>query len=38
MSSVKIGSLDPGEYELRVTVIDRNAEEVATRQVGFTVD
>jgi len=38
ISSVKLSSFEPGEYELRVTVTDRNADEVATRQVGFTID
>jgi hypothetical protein len=38
VSRIPLQSLGPGEYELRVTVTDRNAEEVATRRVGFTID
>jgi hypothetical protein len=35
---MKLRSFEPGDYELRVTVTDRNANETATRRVGFTVD
>jgi VWFA-related protein len=38
VSRIGLGSLEPGEYELQVTVTDRNANEAATRQVEFTVD
>jgi VWFA-related protein len=37
-SRIELGSLEPGEYELEVTVIDQNASEKATRRVGFTID
>jgi VWFA-related protein len=36
-SRIKLQPLEPGDYELRVTVTDRNAQEKATRSVGFTV-
>jgi VWFA-related protein len=36
-SRMELDSLEPGEYELEVTVTDRNADEVATRRVGFTI-
>ncbi len=38
VSRIGLGSLEPGEYELQVTVTDRNANASATRQVEFTVD
>ena len=38
VSRIGLGSLEPGEYELQVTVTDRNANEAATRHVEFTVD
>jgi hypothetical protein len=38
ISRIGLHSLEPGEYELQVTVTDRNANEATTRQVGFTVD
>jgi VWFA-related protein len=38
VSRIGLGSFEPGEYELQVTVTDRNANEAATRQVEFTVD
>jgi VWFA-related protein len=38
VSRIGLGSFEPGEYELQVTVTDRNAHEAATRQVEFTVD
>jgi VWFA-related protein len=37
-SRIGLQSLKPGDYELRVTVTDRNANDVATRRVSFTVD
>jgi hypothetical protein len=37
-SRIALHSFEPGEYELRVSVTDRNANQVATRQVGFTVE
>lgn len=37
-SRIKIHSFDPGPYELRVTVTDRNADETAVRLVGFTIE
>jgi VWFA-related protein len=37
-SRIKLQSLEPGDYELRVTVTDQNANDVATRRVSFTVD
>ena len=38
VSRIGLGSFEPGEYELQVTVTDRNDNESATRQVEFTVD
>ncbi len=38
VSRIGLGSLEPGEYELQVTVTDRIANEAVTRQVEFTVD
>jgi VWFA-related protein len=38
VSRIGLGSLEPGKYELQVTVTDRNANEAATREVEFTVD
>ncbi len=38
VSRIRLGSFEPGEYELQVTVTDRNANAAATRQVEFTVD
>ncbi len=37
-SGIRLQSFEPGDYELRVTVTDRNANETATRRVGFTID
>jgi VWFA-related protein len=37
-SRIGLQALEPGDYELRVTVTDRNASETATRRVAFTVD
>jgi len=36
-SKIQLDSFQPGEYELEVSVTDRNANEVATRRVGFTI-
>jgi hypothetical protein len=38
ISRIKLQRFDPGDYELRVTVTDRNASAMATRLVQFTVD
>jgi VWFA-related protein len=38
ISRIKLQRFDPGAYELRVTVTDRNASAMATRLVQFTVD
>jgi hypothetical protein len=35
---IKLQRFDPGDYELRVTVTDRNASSMVARQVGFTID
>jgi VWFA-related protein len=37
-SRIRLRSFEPGTYELRVAVTDRNANETASRRVGFTVD
>lgn len=37
-SRIRIQPFDPGQYELRVTVTDRNANETATRSVAFTIE
>jgi VWFA-related protein len=37
-SRIKLRRFEPGEYELRVTVTDRNANESATGQLSFTID
>jgi VWFA-related protein len=37
-SKIALDPFGPGEYELEVTVTDRNANEAATRRVGFTID
>ncbi len=37
-SRIKLQRFDPGDYELRVTVTDRNASAIATRSVAFTID
>ncbi len=37
-SRIEVGSVEPGDYELEVTVTDQNAGEKATRRVGFTID
>ncbi|HXK11457.1 MAG TPA: hypothetical protein VMT70_17565, partial [Vicinamibacteria bacterium] len=38
VSRIGLRSFEPGEYELQVTVTDRNANAIATRRVGFTID
>jgi hypothetical protein len=38
VSRIRLQRFDPGEYELRVTVTDRNATALAARSVRFTVD
>jgi len=38
VSRIGLEPFEPGEYELQVTVTDGNADEKATRRVGFTVD
>jgi VWFA-related protein len=38
VSRIGLRSFEPGEYELQVTVTDRNADEAETRRVEFTVD
>jgi hypothetical protein len=38
LSRIGLRPFEPGEYELRVTVTDRNAGAVATRVVPFTVE
>ncbi|HEY6547439.1 MAG TPA: VWA domain-containing protein, partial [Vicinamibacteria bacterium] len=35
---IRLSRFDPGDYELRVTVTDRNANAFVARQVAFTVD
>jgi hypothetical protein len=37
-SRIKLQRFDPGDYELRVTVTDRNASAIATRSVAFTIE
>jgi len=36
-SRIKLQRFDPGDYELRMTVSDENANAIATRRVAFTV-
>jgi hypothetical protein len=38
LSRIRLQHFEPGDYELRVTVTDRNASALATRGVGFTVE
>jgi len=38
LSRIGLQQLEPGDYELRVTVTDRNANEMAARFVPFTVE
>jgi VWFA-related protein len=38
VSRIGLHRFEPGEYELQVTVTDQNANQAATRRVGFTVD
>ena len=35
---IKLQRFEPGDYELRVTVTDRNANTVVTRRAGFSID
>jgi hypothetical protein len=35
---IKLQRFEPGDYELRVTVTDRNATALATRRVAFSID
>ena len=37
VSRIKLQRFEPGDYELRVTVTDRNANAIASRSVAFTV-
>jgi hypothetical protein len=37
-SRIKLQRFEPGDYELRVTVTDHNANAIASRSVGFTVE
>ncbi|HXK10434.1 MAG TPA: VWA domain-containing protein [Vicinamibacteria bacterium] len=38
LSRIRLQPLEPGDYELRVTVTDRNANAMAARSVPFTVE
>ena len=38
LSRIRLARLEPGEYELRITVTDRNASATVSRAVAFTVD
>jgi VWFA-related protein len=38
VSRIKLQRFEPGQYELRVTVTDRNASTMAARAVAFTVE
>ena len=38
LSRIRLPHLEPGEYELRITVTDRNASANVSRAVAFTVD
>jgi hypothetical protein len=35
---IRLQRFEPGDYELRLTVTDRNASSMATRRVAFTID
>jgi VWFA-related protein len=35
---IRLQRFEPGDYELRLTVTDRNASAMATRRVAFTID
>ena len=37
-SRIRLQRFEPGDYQLRVTVTDRNASSMATRLVEFTVE
>ena len=36
--SIKLEPFGPGDYEVRIVVTDRNANEMASRRVGFTIE
>jgi len=36
-SRIKLSRFEPGDYELRMTVSDENANAMASRRVAFTV-
>jgi len=38
LSRIRLQRFEPGDYELRVTVTDRNAKTMAARSVAFTVE
>ena len=38
LSRIRLPHLEPGEYELRITVTDRVASVTVSRAVAFTVD
>jgi len=38
LSRIRLQRFEPGDYELRITVTDRNANAMATRSVAFTVE
>jgi hypothetical protein len=38
LSRIRLQQFEPGDYELRVTVTDRNAGALATRAASFTID
>jgi hypothetical protein len=38
ISRIRLQRFEPGDYELRITVTDRNASAMATRAVAFTVE
>ena len=35
---IKLQRFEPGDYELRLTVTDRNANAITSRRVAFTID
>jgi hypothetical protein len=36
--SIKLEPFGPGDYEVRIVVTDRNANEMTSRRVGFTIE
>jgi hypothetical protein len=38
LSRIRLQRFGPGEYELRITVTDRNASATVARAVAFTVE